>query len=535
MTFASSMKQECLGCQKIILFHDFEKIITCAVCSAICHGDCAKLAFEFNHFNGTRMCYKFTNNKQIRYNPLNNLLFDEHDSNSLNPMEDLHELSKILDNCKYYDLKEFNNLSILSKGEDKFSCLCNNIDGNAANFDSFHSEILSPCTNIFSVIGLIETNIDSCHKDLYCIPDYTSEHNDKFHFPGKRKGSGIGLYVNNKFVFNRDKSLCRSNKNIECLFITITNMDSPVTVGIVYRPPGGQLKDFLKEWERILSVLPGKDVVIMGDFNIDLLKPNSEFESSFYCNNMIPLISVATHEKQECKPSLIDNIFINTFDTLEIVGVLDNRVSHHSPIFCFLNHFNPLLPVNDFKSPKYDYCETKINNFIEKLHYLNENSRKHNEADFTNFVKEIKKYSAECFKIEEGSIRKSRRNFYVNPWITSGIKSSICKKHLYYKLWNKSKCKAKAELESTNAYYEKYKSYRRYLKRIIKGAKKNYYSKRFDNVQGDLKKTWSLINELRGKNKRNIKASFKINGEIVEDKKKIANGFNQFLRPSQKS
>ena len=50
-------------------------------------------------------------------------------------------------------------------------------------------------------------------------------------------------------------------------------MDSPVTVGIVYRPPSGQLRDFLKEWERVLSVLPGKDVVIMGDFNIDLLKP----------------------------------------------------------------------------------------------------------------------------------------------------------------------------------------------------------------------------------------------------------------------
>ena len=109
------------------------------------------------------------------------------------------------------------------------------------------------------------------------------------------------------------------------------------------------------------------------------------------------------------------------FDTLEIPGVLDNRVSHHSPIFCFLNHFNPLLQVNDFKSPKYDYCETNINNIIKKLHHLNENSRKHNEADFTNFVKKIKKYSAECFKIEEGSIRKSHRNFYVNPWIMPRI------------------------------------------------------------------------------------------------------------------
>ena len=64
---------------------------------------------------------------------------------------------------------------------------------------------------------------------------------------------------------------------------------------------------------------------------------------------------------------------------------------------------------------------------------------------------------------------------------------------------------------------------------MIKLAKCNYYSKRFENVQGDLKKTWSLINELRGKTKQNIKASFVINGELVEDRRQISNEFNQFL------
>ena len=48
-------------------------------------------------------------------------------------------------------------------------------------------------------------------------------------------------------------------------------------------------------------------------------------------------------------------------------------------------------------------------------------------------------------------------------------------------------------------------------------------------MQGDLKKTWSLINELRGKTKRNIKASFIINGEMVEDRRQIANEFNTFF------
>ena len=53
-------------------------------------------------------------------------------------------------------------------------------------------------------------------------------------------------------------------------------------------------------------------------------------------------------------------------------------------------------------------------------------------------------------------------------------------------------------------------------------------------MQGDLKKTWTLINELRGKVKRNIKAFFVINGELVEDKKQIANEFNKFLASTAK-
>ena len=44
-----------------------------------------------------------------------------------------------------------------------------------------------------------------------------------------------------------------------------------------------------------------------------------------------------------------------------------------------------------------------------------------------------------------------------------------------------------------------------------------------------MKKTWTLINELRGKVKQNIKASFVINGQIVEDRRQISNEFNNFF------
>ena len=64
---------------------------------------------------------------------------------------------------------------------------------------------------------------------------------------------------------------------------------------------------------------------------------------------------------------------------------------------------------------------------------------------------------------------------------------------------------------------------------MIKHAKRVYYNKRFDSAKGNMKKTWALINELRGKSKCNIKSCFKIDGELVLNKREIANGFNNFF------
>ena len=92
----------------------------------------------------------------------------------------------------------------------------------------------------------------------------------------------------------------------------------------------------------------------------------------------------------------------------------------------------------------------------------------------------------------------------------------------------------KCDQEIIDQHYERYKCYRWYLRRIIKVAKKSYYSKRFENVQGDLKKMWTLMNKVRGKVKQNIKASFIINGEVIEDRKLISNDFNKFFASTAK-
>ncbi|KAL5250464.1 hypothetical protein ACHWQZ_G016257 [Mnemiopsis leidyi] len=77
-----------------------------------------------------------------------------------------------------------------------------------------------------------------------------------------------------------------------------------------------------------------------GDFNIDLLsksKDAAEFEQIIYSNNLIPLISVATHVKPGCNETLIDNILVNSTEDILAAGILESKVSHHSPTFCFIS------------------------------------------------------------------------------------------------------------------------------------------------------------------------------------------------------
>ena len=104
---------------------------------------------------------------------------------------------------------------------------------------------------------------------------------------------------------------------------------------------------------------------------------------------------------------------------------------------------------------------------------------------------------------------------------------SISTKDKLYKDWKKTTSAKKPKGDPT--YYQKYSDYRRTLKHTITAAKKKFYHKKIDRNKGDLKKTWATINELRGKLKKPINSQFMINNERIMDRRKIANGFNDYF------
>ena len=77
--------------------------------------------------------------------------------------------------------------------------------------------------------------------------------------------------------------------------------------------------------------------------------------------------------------------------------------------------------------------------------------------------------------------------------------------------------------------YEQFSDYRRHLKKLIKYSKANFYAKKFDESKGDMKKTWKLINDIRGTKKRCTKPEFVINNERIIERRVVANAFNNTL------
>ena len=214
-----------------------------------------------------------------------------------------------------------------------------------------------------------------------------------------------------------------------------------------------------------------------------------------------------------CKGTCTDNIFSNSYDDIILTGTISEKVSHHLPIYCITNVGNTdnIDENNKSKGPKYDYSHYNMDCFLHGISQeLAENPP--DNLDFTHFV-DILKYTIDKSFIS-ASHNKAKRTHQNNPWITHGIITSVKRKYALYKAWRKSVTKLNKSGSIDD--YVTYQKYRNFLKHSIKSAKKMYYHNQFDNVKGDLKKTWILINQLRGKIKEQIKPYFIINDTVIK-------------------
>ena len=152
--------------------------------------------------------------------------------------------------------------------------------------------------------------------------------------------------MHNDYTYEEPNENTHSSALFESLFIEIWRKNSKYQkyiIGNIYRLPtylSADMISFINEYTAPLNILrtQSKFVYVCGDYNIDLLKMNSNEDfSTFYENaissGFVPKITLPTRIC-DTTSTLIDNTYTNVLDKNHASGILVRPISDHQMYIC---------------------------------------------------------------------------------------------------------------------------------------------------------------------------------------------------------
>ena len=300
-----------------------------------------------------------TNNSN--YNPKNlsedvNMFISDEDKKIFNQCDSIEELLNNDEhkseeninlqtqvNSKYYDIKQLNSLKIDLPSS--FSLFHVNIASLDKHIDDLKL-ILSLIERKFDILGISEHKIrkNSLPSNNIKIPGYK----DFIFEPTEIACGGTGFYIkDNLDHIPRIDLQINSPSDYESIFIEIKfPRKKNLVVGCIYRHPSSNIsvEEFTNEHlDPVLQniSMENKQCIIMGDFNINLLKIDTSSYSNLFYNTMSshffsPYILQPTRLQSK---TLIDNIFFNSLEFQSNSGNLLIEISDHLIQFLILEGF----------------------------------------------------------------------------------------------------------------------------------------------------------------------------------------------------
>ena len=217
--------------------------------------------------------------------------------------------------CRYLDCREFN---LLAHKLDSLSFFHLNINSLSKHFDN----LLTLCNDLktqFKIIALTETRLTSLNKSLnnFSFSEYSFLSNES-----EAAAGGTALFINNSINYKVRMDFSNFfylSRQLESTFVEIIQAQrSNIIVGCIYKHPGLSTSIFnTKFLAPLLDKInrEKKDVVLLGDFNINLLHHDSNTVVSSFVdildsNFILPTINIPTRITNNTK-SLIDNILVS--------------------------------------------------------------------------------------------------------------------------------------------------------------------------------------------------------------------------------
>ena len=253
-----------------------------------------------------------------------------------------------------------------------------------------------------------------------------------------RRGGGVCILSHDSLYFTEPTEINDIQyTSFEHMCIEIKMKDRNLAVVSLYRPPNGNVTDFLDEYQTFLSHLsklyPKNRLIIGTDHNLDLLKygchkPTQDFLDMNIDHNILPTITRPTRFSYTTA-TLLDNLLVS----IDLVDKCDSVILTHD----ISDHLPCLLSIRDTIS------ESKVTTTIT--------SRKLTKEAIENIRKDLSGYIQEGIGTDESfnnfhnyllnSLDKhaptktnkiGKKRTIKEPWMTKGLKiSSNIKLKLY--------------------------------------------------------------------------------------------------------
>ena len=198
----------------------------------------------------------------------------------------------------------------------------------AVNKISDISSLLSNHRKPFHILGLTESRLTEHIGDADIhIPGYNIIRND----PTKDKETGILVYVNESVTFKRLYHL--QNFGVESIWIEVKlRRNPPILVGFCYRNPAERLNwvDKFGSMMDVVSLEP-KEIILLGDFNIDLTKENNKWNQTINFLSLSQLIKSPTRVTTNSQ-TLIDHVYVSNENNITEACVPIYNCSDHYPV-----------------------------------------------------------------------------------------------------------------------------------------------------------------------------------------------------------
>lgn len=331
------------------------------------------------------------------------------------------------------------------------------------------------------ILGLSETRLDARKgsEDVH-IPQYSFIRKDS----SSHGQTGLGIYIHNSISTCIVRRPDLEPNNVECMWIELKRHPrSPsVLIGFVYRNPAENFAwhdEFVNMMDSVTR--HNNKVLILGDFNYDLMKPQPAWESTVSLFGLSQLIQSPTRITPTTS-TLLDHIYTNDPSIICDTSVSNISISDHSPVICSVPDKLPKAGSKGHTTIEYQsFKHFDKNSFSVDLHFTPFN----NVLQCTDATTALNMFY-DMFKPiidKHAPTRRKRVKLQTLPgWLTGEIIEAM---------------KIRDKFKKDNKFSE-YKKQRNKVTSLVRDAKRAFFSKLI-HQNSDTATIWKAMNNITSK------------------------------------